>query len=403
MIPLVEVDLSHQMRVVKAKNSINLRVRMDLISFELYDKLTRASLRAFAQMEKERIETLRGFRGNSFRFNIPHQLIEPSICILEEHLLVKNEEGDFYFDDVDVVSREVSFEGSLFDQLTSGSIGPYQFAIDSMQGRRPSMEDAHLACSITLKIHDVSFDVPLFGLFDGHGGKEAALFVSENLAKMLKSMLEEFNQDGLTPLGVWNALKMSCAHLHEQFKVEKEFLHRSGTTATFCLILDGALWVANVGDSRIILQDRVQGTVQLTEDAKPGDVKYLQGIVNRDGSVTRFVYSGGYTVDRINADLAIGRAIGDYHNTPEGFQARGINPRPTITMKPLSEISPGSCLVLACDGVYDVATSCQIGEAISNHCHDLSLEDLAASLVQSCYKSGSTDNITVILVKIPDF
>ena len=44
----------------------------------------------------------------------------------------------------------------------------------SMQGWRTDMEDAHIACPITLPSKKTGL---LFGVFDGHGGKEVAQFV----------------------------------------------------------------------------------------------------------------------------------------------------------------------------------------------------------------------------------
>lgn len=42
------------------------------------------------------------------------------------------------------------------------------------------MEDAHLAEP------DLDNGVSCFGVFDGHGGKEVAIFVAENFGKNLK-------------------------------------------------------------------------------------------------------------------------------------------------------------------------------------------------------------------------
>ena len=42
-----------------------------------------------------------------------------------------------------------------------------------MQGHRASMEDAHVAYSITLPSGKTG---TLFGVFDGHGGKDVALY-----------------------------------------------------------------------------------------------------------------------------------------------------------------------------------------------------------------------------------
>lgn len=41
-----------------------------------------------------------------------------------------------------------------------------------MQGWRKSQEDAHIA-------HFIGPDIAIFGVFDGHGGKEVSLFVKD--------------------------------------------------------------------------------------------------------------------------------------------------------------------------------------------------------------------------------
>jgi len=49
-----------------------------------------------------------------------------------------------------------------------------------MQGWRTNMEDAHIA--------KINFEpeCSLFGVFDGHGGKEVALFVEKHFIEELK-------------------------------------------------------------------------------------------------------------------------------------------------------------------------------------------------------------------------
>ncbi|CBJ28912.1 conserved unknown protein [Ectocarpus siliculosus] len=72
------------------------------------------------------------------------------------------------------------------------------FGVSSMQGWRRNMEDAHLAL-LDLQQHPQEGgerqgggeEVRMFGVFDGHGGKEVALFVQEHMAKELVK-LEEY-------------------------------------------------------------------------------------------------------------------------------------------------------------------------------------------------------------------
>ena len=66
----------------------------------------------------------------------------------------------------------------------NGSNNMCKWAVCSMQGWRVGMEDSHIAESIELPKGGQG---SLFGVFDGHGGKEVAVFARENFTKTLKS------------------------------------------------------------------------------------------------------------------------------------------------------------------------------------------------------------------------
>ena len=57
----------------------------------------------------------------------------------------------------------------------SGAQGNIRYVACGMQGWRRSMEDAHIAY-----INIESQGVSLFGVFDGHGGNEVAVFVKNH-------------------------------------------------------------------------------------------------------------------------------------------------------------------------------------------------------------------------------
>ena len=61
-----------------------------------------------------------------------------------------------------------------------GQNGKFEFAASSMQGWRMNMEDAHIAQL------DIDNDTHIFGVFDGHGGKEVAIFVAKHFIQELK-------------------------------------------------------------------------------------------------------------------------------------------------------------------------------------------------------------------------
>lgn len=266
-------------------------------------------------------------------------------------------------------------------------VGKYSVGVCHAQGRRPTMEDAHLATSFNLVIKDKSYPIELFGVFDGHGGDKAALFVSKHLEKELQKALLEFNPDSLSDEGIWNALKMTTVRLSESFKRRGD---GSGTTATIALMLDGKLWTANVGDSRTILENKGKAIFQLSEDAEPNDPRYKKSIEKRGGKVINI-----WGVHRINGNLAVGRAIGD------AAVGKGMTARPKITMMPLSEIQPGSHLILACDGIYDVASTRQIGKAAAQNKEPAG--SFAKGIVYSAYQANSSDNLSALVVQFPGF
>ena len=52
----------------------------------------------------------------------------------------------------------------------------------AMQGWRCGMEDAH----VCFRVNNDPNEAQVFGVFDGHGGKEVALFCKENIQKVLE-------------------------------------------------------------------------------------------------------------------------------------------------------------------------------------------------------------------------
>jgi protein phosphatase 1L len=253
-------------------------------------------------------------------------------------------------------------------------IAGHEVAVCHFMGRRANMEDEHLATTFELNLGGNLYPVQLFGIFDGHAGREAACYVKRNLENKLKETLHEFCADGLTDDRIWNALKITFVKLNEEFPH-----YRSGTTATVALILDGKLWTANAGDSRTILDNGIQ----LSEDAKPSDPRYAKGILNR---------GAGIVDDRINGRLAMARAIGDH-------DVGGVSARPKNTIYPVRDLPLGSHLILGCDGIYDVSSTRQIAAAVRDH-KDNPIDQVAKNIVYSAFRAMSYDNLSLMIVKL---
>lgn len=67
------------------------------------------------------------------------------------------------------------------------------FAVSSMQGWRKTMEDAHIAIPNLETQYDVPIGTSLYAVFDGHGGKEVALFCGKYFVDCLIG-LESFKK-----------------------------------------------------------------------------------------------------------------------------------------------------------------------------------------------------------------
>lgn len=260
--------------------------------------------------------------------------------------------------------------------------------IASSQGRRDSMEDADIVTSQSFKVLEKDYSFDIFGVFDGHGGANASAFAKDNIAKYLKDALESHNPETLTEEGVFKALKACFQKLDADYPDEK----LEGTTATVAIILDGKIWVANVGDSRTIFVKDGKAT-QASEDAKPLMDRYKKTIEKLGG----FVAFNG--VFRVNGNLGVARAIGD-----KGIKGKEgkccVSPNPKICCFSLEDYRNG-CLVLACDGLWDVSTTDEVGKAITQMVANNESEGMMSKrLVHNAIRCGSTDNVSVVVVKL---
>ena len=299
-----------------------------------------------------------------------------------------------------------------YESLENGNI-----TIAHAQGRRQSMEDAHIVKRIGFVTNDVE-EMQISAVCDGHGGSGWSNYVAANIGERLKVRLEEFNQNGLTDVGIWNALKIAMVDLdldltaqgrpdriaiedHPQYESykknnmldeipEEELYDKSGTTINLAVRINDDLWIANVGDSRAILVDDDGGMLQISEDASPNDPYYQKPIEVRAGTVR------GEKVVSPNrsSSIAVARALGDTQ-----FEG-AISARPKITKIPQSMLK-NATLIQTCDGVPEVSSSVDIAQKI----HDWqgkedATKNAALDLVASAYQAGSGDNLSAIVTKL---
>lgn len=280
---------------------------------------------------------------------------------------------------------------------TSVIVNGKQVGIASCEGYKSTMEDADLAISISFIIKGNPYKVGLFGIFDGHvfsgyeGGDQFSVFLKHNLPKYLIEELERCNQEALTDEGIFKTLKCSFIRLNQDF-TGSDYV---GSTATVLLLSDEKIYVANTGDSRTILVKQNGKAVQASEDARPEIPRYHKKIKEIGGSI---IYSSG-DKPRVQGFLAVARAFGDKFLKSENGQ-QYIVPNPKITDYSLREYENGYA-ILASDGLYDIATTNEVGMALGQMANRrVAPEEMAKLLVWNAIKQGSKDNVSAIVVKL---
>lgn len=160
--------------------------------------------------------------------------------------------------------------------LTGNGKGPLRglsFALSSMQGWRTTQEDAHAHHLPTKKNDKVAF----FGVFDGHGGDQAAIFAAKFVLTFIENSEAYDNLDkDLDPGQVARAMMEGFIDCDEDLKEIpgfKDGLDYSGSTGTAAFITPTHLVLGNSGDSRSVLC-KADNVAFSTIDHKPKDVLF---------------------------------------------------------------------------------------------------------------------------------
>jgi len=256
------------------------------------------------------------------------------------------------------VSRNFSFRfqpnGPFFTELLveeAETDDARKVGIATYKGTSLQREDQEIFVSHSFMIQNTKYLFNLFGVFDGYRGGDASAYVKKNILVYLTQAIEGNNKETLTEEGIFNALKECFKRLDADYK------QSDGTTAMIALILAGHLWVANVGDSRTILVtgDKI---VQASEDAKR--------------SITRGI----------------------------GHKDILASPSPKITCYPLKDFQEGY-LVLASEGLYYVATTKEVGNAIQEMAKaNQSTTTMSKQLVHNAIFGGLINSVTVLVVNL---
>lgn len=278
-----------------------------------------------------------------------------------------------------------------------GRDGLSAYGLCAMQGWRMSMEDSHI---VDLNIgKDKSHDqIACYCIFDGHGGSTVAQFCGEHFSRILRSQ-EEFKRE--KPC-------FSKALVEAFIAADEELLQdpvlandHSGCTATTLLISkkQNLLVCANSGDSRTVLSCGKWAKV-MSFDHKPTLRSEHSRIVAADGFVE---------MDRVNGNLALSRAIGDFEfksNMSLPPHEQIVTCVPEILEHTLN-YENDEFVVLACDGIWDCLSSQECVDLVHYGIQkEMSLAAISSRIIDVCCSPTTEgtgigcDNMSIIIVAL---
>jgi len=281
---------------------------------------------------------------------------------------------------------------------------------ESWQGKKDSQEDRYIQGIRMGKLGTI------FGMFDGHGGVQAAEYAGRHLPRNVLRCYQQ--REGKQ--GVVDHKKLHAA-MDEAFPLtDKEMLSTfrrksltDGTTALICLLVGASvdtltLFCSHVGDCRAVMC-RGGKSLRLTQDHRPdrkdeqkrvkdagGGVFQVAGIwrcTTAAGAARAMDPRAGFKDGESHLYLSCSRSLGD----PE---LKLNADRPILSNQPETtkyELQAEDLfIILACDGVWDVISDQQAVDICLEHWGQPA--SAAAALVRTALSSGSGDNLTAQVI-----
>eukprot|EP00008_Paramoeba_atlantica_P014885 CAMPEP_0201481012 /NCGR_PEP_ID=MMETSP0151_2-20130828/5353_1 /ASSEMBLY_ACC=CAM_ASM_000257 /TAXON_ID=200890 /ORGANISM="Paramoeba atlantica, Strain 621/1 / CCAP 1560/9" /LENGTH=277 /DNA_ID=CAMNT_0047863025 /DNA_START=52 /DNA_END=885 /DNA_ORIENTATION=- len=263
---------------------------------------------------------------------------------------------------------------------------------ESVQGRRNTMEDSLIEMDdfkVHFNLESISEPIGFWAVFDGHGGKEAAMYLAANFAEKLAHHPNFGKMDKIPDI------------LTETFKtIDDELiaLARSegwmnGSTAAVCLRIGRRIWFANIGDSEILAGFKSGNFEILSEIHHPDQPEEEKRIKACGGQVRK---------GRIQGNVILSRAFGDWEykhpfNETKGGTGDFISTVPHIEEKNLDDLA---FVVMASDGLWDMITKPKAHElCVSSFKSKITPTEISESLVKAALNANSRDNTTVVTLK----
>lgn len=263
----------------------------------------------------------------------------------------------------------------------------------SQKGKRPSNEDVEVKIA-NMDQYGSAYDkskapIDLFVVCDGHNGKEVSSYVGQQFENIFMNKNMNYPLKRKNVKEIYDKVQNNLA----------QNVKASQSTGSTCLTMiryqnEGRekIQVFNVGDCRAVLCSDGMA-IPLTKDHKPRwpeETNRIQKAITQYNLNDKIAYYDGDW--RIHG-LSVSRSFGDIDSVPY------ITHEPEI-FEQRSLCSKDQFIVLACDGLWDVMENHEVVNfIIDKFVNGDGRENIALQLALYAIDKGSTDNVSVIIIK----
>ena len=262
---------------------------------------------------------------------------------------------------------------------------------------RKEMEDFHCIKQALGKRYNLSY----FAIFDGHGGKEVASFLSINLHHYLINELNNIQfgiNDEENINNIIECIKLAFIKIDKDILANDNLANDVGSTATLIFIyynnlnaienynnenqnLERTLICANIGDSSGYLINK-SNIKLITKHHKCEDASEVKRIRDQGG----IVFQG-----RIFGKLILTRTLGD-----KEMKKYGVIPEPDFYIKKIEK--DDFFVIIASDGIWDVINEDELFKIGKEK--KLSSEAFSKKIMDIAKERDTRDNSSCIVIKV---
>ncbi|CAL9044430.1 probable protein phosphatase 2C 60 [Musa acuminata AAA Group] len=267
------------------------------------------------------------------------------------------------------------------------------------------LEDQSQIESGSLSLHGLGPYGTFVGIYDGHGGPETSRYINDHLFHHLKRFASE--QQSISADVIRKAFKATeegfLSLVTKQWPVKPQ-IAAVGSCCLAGIICSGTLYIANLGDSRVVLGRLVKATgevlaVQLSEEHNAGIESVRQELHALHPDDSEIVVLK-HNVWRVKGVIQVSRSIGDvylkkteFNREPlqakfllrEPFQRPILSSEPSISVLPLQP--QDQFLIFASDGLWEHLSNQEAVNIVQNNpCSGIARRLVKAALQEAAKK-----------------